>query len=82
MCKNAVLIFSLFLFFPALSAYADIAAIHADRLPQETAVLAALDDAKQLEPYSHSWVPVWNYPVAKEDVATRLGKDLGFSLLR
>jgi hypothetical protein len=59
-------------------AFADLAAIHADKLPQETAVLAALDDAKQLEPYSHSWSNAWNYPIPKADVATRLGQDLGF----
>ncbi|HXR39982.1 MAG TPA: hypothetical protein VN776_12840 [Terracidiphilus sp.] len=64
--------------FFAPHALADIAAIHADALPQETAILAALDDAKQLEPYSHSWTNDWKYPVSKEDVATRLAKDLGF----
>ena len=81
MPKSAVLFFSLLLFFPASSAFADIAAIHADRLPQETAVLAAFDDAKQLEPYSHSFAFPWKSPVAKEEVTTRLGKDLGFLTL-
>jgi hypothetical protein len=76
--KIAALLFAFILSFLAPQALADVAAIHADRLPQETAVLAALDDVKQLEPYSHSWVRVWKYPVAKEEVATRLGKDLGF----
>jgi hypothetical protein len=61
--------------------HADVAAIHANRLPQETAVLAAFDDVKALEPYSRAWTNRWNYPVAKEDVATRLGKDLGFLTL-
>ncbi len=62
---------------------ADIAAIHANALPQETAVLAALDDAWQLEPYSAVWTadPQWHFPVTKADVATRLGKDLGFLTL-
>jgi hypothetical protein len=59
------------------TAFADIAAIHADALPQETAILAALDDARQLEPYSHSWTNNWKYPIAKEDAAARLDKDLG-----
>ena len=81
MRKSAALFFSLFLFFPAFPAFADIAAIHADRLPQETAVLAALDDAKQLEPYSHSFAFPWKFSIAKEEVATRLGKDLGFLTL-
>jgi len=60
---------------------ADVAAIHANALPQETAVLAALDDAKQLEPYSQSWTMNWDYPVAKDEVAARLSKDLGFLTL-
>jgi hypothetical protein len=76
--KVAALIFASLLFSVAPLARADAAAIHADRLPQETAVLAALDDATLLEPYSHSWTLKWQYPVAKDEVATRLGKDLGF----
>ncbi len=71
----------LFTFLPLLMTsrcLADMAAIHAERLPQETAVLAAFDDAQQLEPYSHSWSNKWQYPISKEEVATRLGKDLGF----
>jgi len=62
----------------ALRSFADVAAIHADALPQETAVLAALDDARQLEPYCSAWTNTWNYPVSKEDVAARLTKDLAF----
>jgi hypothetical protein len=59
---------------------ADVAAIRASALPQETAVLAALDDARQLEPYSAVWTadPQWHFPVTKANVAARLGKDLGF----
>jgi hypothetical protein len=76
--KNAALLFAFLLFSSIPHALADLAAIHESALPQETAVLAALDDAKQLEPYSHSWTNNWQYPIAKEDVATRLGKDLGF----
>jgi len=71
----------LFAFLPLLIAshcLADMAAIHAERLPQETAVLAAFDDAKQLEPYSHTWNAKWQFSISKEEVATRLGKDLGF----
>jgi hypothetical protein len=75
--KYSALLFALFLVsFP--QAFADLEAIHADKLPQETAVLAALDDAKQLEPYSLSWTNAWKYPIAKEEVSTRLGKDLSF----
>ncbi len=62
-------------------AVAEIASIHASALPQESAVLAALDDAQQMEPYSHSWSSNWRYPITKDEVATRLGKDLAFLLL-
>jgi hypothetical protein len=64
--------------FFAPKSFADIAAIHANALPQETAVLGALDDARQLEPYSATWSAKWQYEISKEEVATRLGKDLGF----
>jgi hypothetical protein len=75
---NAILLFAFLLSLPAPLAFADMAAIHENQLPQETTVLAALDDARQLEPYCHSWTMNWKFPVAKEDVAARLGKDLGF----
>ncbi|MGD0546868.1 MAG: hypothetical protein ABR991_03480 [Terracidiphilus sp.] len=78
MRKIAALLFASLLFSLAPLAHADLAAIHVDKLPQETAVLAAFDDAQQLEPYSHSWSNKWQFPIAKEEVATRLGKDLGF----
>ena len=81
MRKIAALLFASLLSLSTPCAFADVAAIHADKLPQETAVLAALDDVKQLEPYSHSWTNKWQYPIAKEEVATRLGKDLGFLTL-
>jgi hypothetical protein len=76
--KIAALLFASLFFSLTPLVHADVAAIHADRLPQETAILAALDDAQQLEPYSHSWNSKWQFPIAKEEVATRLGKDLGF----
>ena len=44
-------------------------------------MLAALDDARELEPYSKSWTMKWEYPIPKEDVVARLGKDLGFLTL-
>jgi hypothetical protein len=56
--------------------HADITAIQADRLPQDTAVLAALGDAREMEPYSHVWWPEWNFPLSKKDVAKHLNKDL------
>ncbi|MGD0800470.1 MAG: hypothetical protein ABR906_04060 [Terracidiphilus sp.] len=66
-----------FLLFPlAAFALSEVEAIHADRLPQETAVLAALDDTRQLEPYCYSYTPDWKYSIAKADVVARLGKDL------
>jgi hypothetical protein len=76
--KIYALVFFFLFFLSARYASADVAAIHADRLPQETSVLAALDDVKQLEPYCQAWTIKWQYPIAKDDVATRLGKDLGF----
>lgn len=60
------------------AAFADIAAIHPDALPQEPAVLAALDDARQLEPYTSAWADKWDYPIAMKDASNRLEKDLGF----
>jgi hypothetical protein len=65
-----------------VAAHADIAAIHVNALPQEAKILAALDDAKQLEPYSSSFTEParWNYPVKRDEVAARLKKDL--SILR
>lgn len=58
--------------------FADIASIHAAALPQETAVLASLDDVRRLEPYSPLWQPEWNFAQTKDEVTARLGKDLGF----
>jgi hypothetical protein len=78
MRKQSTLLLAIILFFPSTHAFADIAAIKATALPQETAVLAALDDAQQLEPYSHSWASNWDYPIPKDEVVARLGKDLGF----
>ena len=50
--------------------------IHSKDLPQETAILAALDDARQMESYSSAWVAQWNFDLTKEEVSTRLTKDL------
>ncbi len=55
MRKTSVLLLAVSLAFQVPHLRADIAAIHPSALPQETAVLGALDDAKQLEPYSRSW---------------------------
>lgn len=62
--------------FPA--ARADVASIHVGALPQEAAILNALDDARLLEPYTRSYTAKWAYPVPKEEVLSRIGKDLGF----
>ncbi len=59
-------------------AFGDIAAIHANALPQEPSILAALDDARQLEPYVSLWTNDWKHPIAKDEVAKRLEKDLDF----
>lgn len=77
MRKRCNLLFVFILLFPISNAFADVAAIKAADLPQESAVLAALDDAKQLEPYSHAWAAQWQYAIPQSEVATRLGKDLG-----
>ncbi len=69
-------VFTALLLATALPAHADLAAIHRDKLPQTASVLAAFDDAAQLEPYTDRWVATWNYPVSKKAAAARLGKDL------
>lgn len=73
-----VLAISWAFFVPRLRA--DIAAINPKALPQETAVLAALDDARQLEPYCQFWVAasLWYFDIPRQQVADRLSKDLGF----
>ncbi|HTV13903.1 MAG TPA: hypothetical protein VME68_04255 [Acidobacteriaceae bacterium] len=57
-------------------ALADVAAVHRDRLPQTPPVLAALDDAAAMEPYSDRWSNKWIFPVPKKDVAEHLRKDI------
>lgn len=64
----------------ALPAHADLAAIHRDKLPQTAGVLAALDDAVLLEPYTDRWTSNWDFPITKQAAAARLGMDL--SVLR
>jgi len=76
--KAGTLFFAFLLSLGAPQAIADIAAIRQSALPQETAVLAAYDDVEKLEAFSSAWTNAWNYPVSKEEVAARLGKDLGF----
>jgi hypothetical protein len=63
---------------PAMQARAEIASIRADSLPREAAILYALDDVREIEQYSRSYTQKWAYPISREDVAARLGKDLGF----
>lgn len=78
MLKRSISLLGLLLACITPGSFADIAAIHADKLPQETAVLGALDDVKQLEPYSAAWTANWRFEISNAEVATRLGKDLGF----
>jgi hypothetical protein len=80
MRKTSVLLLASFLAFSIPRLHADLAAIHASTLPQEPAVLAALDDAKQLEPYCQYWTaaPLWHFDIPRQQVADRLSKDLGF----
>lgn len=60
----------------AAPARADLAAIHQDKLPQSPSVLSAFYDAQQLEPYTDHWSPTWNYPISKNNAASRLALDL------
>jgi hypothetical protein len=52
-------------------ALADMAAIHDSAQPQEAAILAALYDARQIEPYGHSFTAAarWKYPVKRDEAA-------------
>ena len=63
MRKNAVLLAVFLLSFSLPLLAGDLSAIHANALPQETAVLAALDDAREMEPYSRSFTPdaLWKF---------------------
>jgi hypothetical protein len=58
------------------AAHAQISALERDKLPQSGPVLAALDDAAKLEPYTDRFQDRWNFPVSKQEAATRLGQDL------
>ena len=79
MRKTAIWL-ALALFFPAMQLHADLAAIHRSALPQETAVLAALDDVEQIEPFCIYWTApsLWQFDIPRQQVADRLSKDLGF----
>lgn len=63
-----------------IPAKADVAAIRTDALPQETAILGALDDVRRLEPYCQYWTAanLWQFDIPRQQVADRLSKDLGF----
>jgi len=80
MPKNVVLLAVFLLSFSLPILASDLSAIHATALPQETAVLAALDDARDLEPYSQYWTAasLWQFDIPRQQVADRLSKDLGF----
>ncbi len=79
MHKYAALLFALVLI-PLPQAFADLQAIHRAALPQETAVLAALDDVEKIEPYCLYWTApaLWQFDIPRQQVADRLSKDLGF----
>ena len=57
-------------------AHADLAAIHDTALPQEPKILAALRDARQLEPCAAYWQPTWHCDAAKDAASRRLQADL------
>jgi hypothetical protein len=50
--------------------------IRRDHLPQTTTIQSALDDAQKLEPYTYRWSTKWDFPVPKDQVASRLGMDM------
>ena len=78
--RKAAIWLALALFFPTVPLHADLAAIHRAALPQETAVLAALDDVEQIEPFCLYWTApaLWQFDIPRQQVADRLSKDLGF----
>jgi hypothetical protein len=80
MLKRSVSFLGLLLVCITPRTFADIAAIHPDKLPQETAVLGALDDVQQIEPYCQYWTAasLWQFDVPRQQVADRLSNDLGF----
>lgn len=78
MRRTSALLLPLLLALISKTALADLASIHAAALPQETSVLGALDDARQLEPYVSTWTNTWNFPVTKDEATRRIEKDLGF----
>ncbi len=55
MSRAAALLCLLSALFASTQARADLAAIRADALPQDAAILTAFDDARQLEPYSRAY---------------------------
>lgn len=65
----------LLVFFSGLAA-ADVAAIQADKLPQDSAILAAMRDAADLENYSLYYAQPWKFSISRKEVAKRLSKDL------
>jgi hypothetical protein len=78
MVRNLLSVILCLICFSSKLACANVASIRANGLPHDSPVLAALDDAQKFEPYSSAYSIKWSYPVRKEEVATRLGKDLGF----
>jgi len=76
--KLVTLLFAFLIPLAPTAAIADIAAIHKSALPQETAVLAAFDDLKQLEPLSLYFTApaLWQFDIPRQQAADRLDKDL------
>jgi hypothetical protein len=80
MLKRSISFLGLLLVCITPRTFADIAAIHPGALPQETAVLGALDDVRLLEPYCQYWTAamLWQFDIPRQQVVDRLSKDLGF----
>lgn len=60
----------------ATPAFADLKAIHKDKLPQEAKVLNALAEVSAVEAMVDHWSDKWRYQMPKEQVAATLNRSL------
>lgn len=62
--------------FAATPAFADLKAIHKDKLPEEAKVLSALADVSAVEAMVDHWSDKWRYQTPKEQVSAALNSSL------
>jgi hypothetical protein len=75
--RCGVLLFAFFLtVLHCAASYGQLSLIQPSALPQEKDVLAALEDAEQMEPFSASWTSDWHFDRPKSEVAEHLAKDV------